>query len=181
METVHEEWRPVPGHPGYEASNLGRIKRLAYSLQCVHNGGRVATRNKPERIISQTRHHRGYLICRIGLNATPEVHRIIALAWLGEPDDKSLTVNHISGDKTDNRPQNLEWITRGENTKHAHVNGLINNFGERNGVAKLTNEQVRTMRSLSESGIPNEQLAREFGVSRELAWSAVTGRTYRTA
>ena len=51
------------------------------------------------------------------------VHRVVAMAFLGDPPSEDAQVNHLNLDKTDNRLSNLEWVTPAENMSHAYFNG----------------------------------------------------------
>lgn len=55
------------------------------------------------------------------------IHRIVCEAFNGEHPDQKMFVNHIDGDKTNNRPENLEWCSRSENMRHAFDTGLMKN------------------------------------------------------
>ncbi len=70
------------------------------------------------------------------------VHRLVAEAFIPNPLNKEY-VNHINGNKKDNRVDNLEWLTPSENTQHAYNTGLtIPKKGEHSSVSKLTNKEV---------------------------------------
>lgn len=96
---MQEEWRPIPSAAGYEASSLGRIKG-------------------PRCILKPTRLNSGYMGVKIAKRGTT-VHAAVARAFTGPPPTERHTVNHKNGIKTDNRPENLEWLTQAENNRHA--------------------------------------------------------------
>ena len=86
------------------------------------------------------------------------VHRLVGMAYV--PGYKEgLTINHINGIKTDNNPENLEWVSLSQNTKHQWQTGLVNLQGENHPWAKLTSKQVLYIRRLLQQGIPAHQLA----------------------
>jgi hypothetical protein len=92
------------------------------------------------------------------------VHRLVAMAFV-DGYAEGLTVNHINGNKLDNRPENLEWVTRAENTRHEWRTGLVDLRGENAPGHKLTQRQVIHIRKALRSGIPGNSLAIIAGVS----------------
>lgn len=116
---------------------------------------------------AQTPNARGYLVVnlwRANKGRVLYVHDLVAAAFIG-PKPIGLTVNHIDGDKTNNLPSNLEYITKSENSKHSARLGL-NPRGERNGSAKLSADQVREIRRRAEAGERGVDLSAEFGVGQ---------------
>lgn len=70
------------------------------------------------------------------------VHRLVALHFVPNPNNYPV-VDHLDGNKQNNFPSNLEWVTVGENTQRAYNMGLAKAVrGENHGESKYTNEQV---------------------------------------
>lgn len=113
---MNEEWRPVPAFEAwYEVSSLGRVRRIKQA--CGTTIGKV---------LRPGRNRLGYpyvVLSREGRVTTHTVHKFVAGAFLG-PRPDGLDVNHIDGDKANNRAENLEYCTRAANLSHAYRVGL---------------------------------------------------------
>lgn len=109
-----EKWKPILGYEKfYEVSSYGRIRSMDRIILCS-NG---ETRNYKGKILKFSFDKRGYKIvklCKNGVGTSYSVHRLVALAFIQNPDNKK-TVNHINENKKDNRVENLEWMTNLEN------------------------------------------------------------------
>lgn len=121
---MEEVWKDIPGYEGfYQASNEGEIKSLSRIVK--HNlGGDKILR---ERILKGYVNKYGYRrveLSKYGISKQYSEHRLIALTFLGESD---LTVNHIDGNKLNNKIDNLEYLSLEDNIKHAVSIGLIKN------------------------------------------------------
>lgn len=108
------------------------------------------------------------------------VHRLVALAFLPNPENKPC-VNHINGDKQDNRLENLEWMTYSENTIHSFENGLqVAAKGEEVHNAKHTNEQIHEICKLMEEGLRNIEIIEKLGVPKSLLKNIRNGRSWES-
>lgn len=179
--------KPIPGYEGlYSASEDGRIYAHPRSWRAggshkSHNGFWLAEdASTPYLRVTLTRN---------GLRARHLVHRLVALAWHGNADNLP-EVNHKNGNKRDNRPENLEWCTKGDNERHAWATGLKKDTPERReqrrAVAKavcstrrkLTFEQATRIRELRRSGHTISEIARHFGVQRNTIYKIIKGEHY---
>lgn len=123
---MREVWKPIEGYEGlYEVSNFGRIKSLRRDVAIPNQRlGTVGYRTYPERIKPCVKNRYGYYQVTLSKEAksrTFRVHRLVALAFIPNPDNKPY-INHIDGNKKNNRIENLEWCTASENNWHA---GLV--------------------------------------------------------
>ena len=108
-----EIWKEIPNIKGYEVSDLGRVKS-----------------KKTGKICSQQITPSGYYHIALFLGnkkqKTYRVHRLVASAFIPNPNNYNI-INHINGNKLDNRPCNLEWCSQKHNANHAYKMGLRNN------------------------------------------------------
>lgn len=114
-----EIWRDIKNYEGlYQVSNLGNIKRTIFINNYV--------KKEKEKMLKTQKHTNGYETITLTKNGKQKqylVHRIVAETFLYKENGKT-EVNHINGNKKDNRLNNLEWVTKGENLKHAYNHSL---------------------------------------------------------
>lgn len=113
-----EEWKSIKGYEGYyEVSNLGRIRRLPTIIKYRNCG----LRKYPGKVLLQELTSDGYLRVVLSKNNLKQRfmgHRLVAQSYIPNPCNY-LYVNHINGNKSDNRVENLEWCTQEENEQHS--------------------------------------------------------------
>ena len=105
-----EIWKDIEGYEGlYQVSNWGRVKSLNYK------------RTGKEEILSPRKHTNGYQFVVLTKEAKQRnryVHRLVLMTFNPVENMSELQVNHINECKTDNRIENLEWVTHKENQNH---------------------------------------------------------------
>lgn len=155
-----EEWRPVKDFPDYEVSSWGRIRS--------RKNNRWGTRGSP-RILSGCRGKNRYITIRLVGQTTAKVryvHHLVLEAFVG-PALLGFECLHGDDDPANNRLDNLRWGTRSENAQDSRAKGR-NACGERNGHAKLTEDDVRQIRTLRTNGATFREVARRYGVCWQL-------------
>lgn len=126
--------------------------------------------------MSQNKNRFGYLYTNLTKNKTKKqvkIHRIVAEAFIPNPL-KLPEVNHINGDKSDNRVCNLEWVTRQENIAHSYRIGL------RKSKRKLTKDEVLMVKKLREKyGVKLKDISKIFNVSIPCIFFILKNKTYQ--
>ena len=170
-----EKWRRAVGFSAnYYVSNMGRI--LTLTGYGIKNNPMIM---KPAQCMDKRRNRLGYFRTVMD-RRNIRVHRVVAEAWVDNPEGKPF-VNHINGDRADNRAANLEWCTNSENVRHAYRTGLAHGVrGEKQHSAKLTEEQVRQFKKewWGERRMTRKQYAKEFGVSEAAIKDIIRGRSW---
>lgn len=121
-----ELWKPVKGYEGhYEVSTHGRIRSVDHQTNCAikHNTSVI----KKGKILKLNLKKTGYLTFDASFFngvKTKSVHRVVAEAFIPNPNNEPC-VNHINAIKTDNRVENLEWVSYLKNSQHAASLGLL--------------------------------------------------------
>lgn len=149
-ELESEYWKTLPNYESlYEVSNLGRIRTKENKITYTKKHGE---RHWKQRILKYKCKNdlTGYRVdlWKDGKPKTCLVARLVASAFIkDEFNNKKLTINHINGNRLDNRIENLEWCTLAENIRKGFEAGLYQQKKVKI-INKNTNE-VNVYRSLS--------------------------------
>ena len=170
----HEIWKPIPGYEGrYEVSSFGRIKSI-YDGRNGHD----------KSLILKPCIRRCYLFVNLydstGTPKAKHIHRIVASVF-AKKDTCRQEVNHLDGNKLNNRAENLEWVTRSENVKHAYSKGLLHSsiqkYAQKAGRISAINNSKKVrcieLNSIFQSAC---DAGRILGLKRQHIWRVCNGK-----
>jgi hypothetical protein len=164
---MEEIWKDIKGFEAiYQISNLGRVKSLKRSITHSY-WGKV---NLSERIKKAFIDRCGYysvMLHKESVKKSFSVHRLVALAFIPN-ENKKLDVNHKNGIKTDNRLENLEWMTRSENVIHSLKTRLkIPKNGNQVHNSILSKENAIKIK-YEHKDLTHKQIAKLYGIDSSL-------------
>lgn len=176
-----ETWKAIPGYEGYyEASTFGRVRSVERTVVLLDKLGNKRPCVYKSKILKP--HISGYpernilprcqvVLSKDGKTRSVHVHRIVAATFLPNPYGLE-TVNHIDGNPENNSVDNLEWLSREDNNRHAFKNNLIHTMKPVTVYDGETNEPIKTYPSASEA-------ARRMGMQQtKLSAAARSGKKY---
>lgn len=180
-----QDWTDVPGYEWIQVTRSGAVRRKSYNDRYG--------KWKPQKPMVGKVDKTGYMRVDIrqrtgGLNrscptaqSTMSVHRLVALAFLPQDHPDRDQVNHKDGCRTNNRLDNLEWVSRSENLLHAAR--VLGTMGKVKGMAspssKLTDVDVRDMRLLHAQGYSANKLSHLFRVACTTVLGVVNWETWK--
>jgi hypothetical protein len=160
------DWRVIPGFSAYEISDAGLVRRI------------IKSRTRFIGHMPRGHVRQGYrtrkLVGDDGQKHVVQEHRLVLLAFVGNPPTEHHEAAHFDGIRDNNQLTNLRWATHKENMDDRSRHGSLN--GERNGRAKLTSQNVRIARFLYTGKHGQKaKLARRFGVGWSTMNDALSG------
>jgi hypothetical protein len=167
---------PIDGHEGYSVSDHGRVRSEPRAIQYAN--GKVC--HLKGRVMRPARKPLGHLSVCLYAECKAKrahVHRLVALAFIGEPPTPLHEVAHNDGNASNNMLSNLRWATRSENHMDKVAHGT-HNRGEAHPLCLVSDAVVRNIRA---SELPAKKVALQFGVSLKYASAIKLGTARRFA
>jgi hypothetical protein len=173
-----EVWKKCADCDWLEVSNFSNVRVIERIRTGTRKDGKLSVQRRRAQPLTPWMQTTGYWVVSTKNGPVTKkyfVHRLVARAFVPGYSE-GLSVNHIDGNKLNNGPENLEWITLADNTRHQWATGLINLRGERHPSSKLTNADVIAIKLEISKGRKIIDIANEFGVSDALIYKVRANR-----
>lgn len=181
--TDTEEWRPIPGHPFYEASNLGRIRSLP-RIVTRRDGSPLPVKG---RIMKSHPGGPGKLHLFTGVGSerpSVQVHILVCTTFHGPRPSPKHEVAHWDGNGFNNNATNLRWATRKENVadtaRHGTQSAPPHSYGREHPrpKRKLSEDDVLEIRRLLGLGVLGQSIAKRYRVHYKTVSDIKLGKTW---
>jgi len=158
-DSKQEVWKDIPGYEGYyQASNIGNIRSLDRLIKNGKGKIRIPCRNKVN----------GYLMVSLYKKRCRRnfpIHTLVLSTFSGIRP-RGFIARHLDGNKLNNTIDNLKWGTYEQNIEDARKHGVLA-CGEKNGHAKLTDQDIRQIRKLyAGTNMTQSDIAKVFKTAR---------------
>ena len=161
----NEEWETLARYPMYQISKFGRVSNI-----------------KTERVLKLCVNSSGYK--KVVLNGKNEyVHRLVAETFIPNPHNLP-EVNHKDGNKWNNCVDNLEWVSKSDNAKHAFDLGLRNVSGYTRykvsqSAHRFSADEIEEIEQMYSNGMTKQEIADKIGCCSSVICNILNGKTYR--
>jgi len=182
VKFTEEVWKDIPDFEGiYQVSNFGRVKSLERLTK-----NKQGTCLRKEKLLTLNISNKGYAKVKLyntnkNIKKTIFVHKLVGVCFLDNLNQYK-EINHIDGDKLNNKMDNLEWCSRSHNVKETYRLNLKKEEtykGEGNATSKLKEQDVLLIRKLHKQGMSNKELAIKFNVVSGTIGFIVNNQTWK--
>lgn len=167
---MNEEWRDIGKAPGYQVSDLGRVRSVDRVVDTGPYPMQFAGKVLSSRRVGK------YPLYRLGKAGYAHGHILVLEAFVGPRPTARHEGAHWDGDKQNNRRDNLRWATPEENAEDNRRLGVLK--GALNPRAKLSGADVLAMRARRLLGETCAAIARDFPVNKQAVHKIVSGQRW---
>lgn len=168
-------WKKLDGFY-YEVSDCGKVRSIA-RVTMRSNGKKHTVVSKVLKPATDGGGYSRVALMQNGKLITKKIHRVVAECFIGQSEKE---VNHINGIKSDNNISNLEYVTRGQNMRHAFASGLcVPAKGSDNSNSKIDEIMALTIKTMLMSGFGPIKIAKMYGISKNITKDISRNKTWR--
>lgn len=120
----NEIWKDVPGFPGYQVSNAGRVRSLP---RIVKRGNHTMSISGSILRFGTSMGYSFVNLRKDGKSISVKVHKLVGLVFVENPKNRP-EIDHINANRKDNRPENLRWVNRHENNMNPITRERMSNI-----------------------------------------------------